>query len=64
MINDHDSVHIDITYCARCGTDHIKLEFKKFINSIVDSDGLWSFWSLCPITEEPILMRMIEYEKR
>lgn len=42
--------------CARCGQDHVDLEFKEFLRPIIDGDGVvWSQWAICPNTLEPIL---------
>jgi hypothetical protein len=42
--------------CARCGQDHVDLDFKEFSRPIVDSDGtVWSQWAICPTTGEPVL---------
>jgi|GEM_PF-6754685 hypothetical protein len=50
-----------ITLCARCGGNHENLEFIEFSgNPISDSDGLWNFWSICPVTSDPILLRILD----
>ncbi len=47
-----------IFQCARCGGTHVELEFKLLHNLIVDNDGtVWNYWTLCPETGEPILLR-------
>lgn len=53
---------ITIHRCARYGQDHVNLEFKEFTqNPIEDSDGtIWNYWALCPITNEPILLKKQE----
>jgi len=46
---------IDITRCARCGNDHIDLEFKPLSRPM----GNWTYWAACPVTGEPILLRVV-----
>lgn len=48
-----------IRRCARCGTDHDVIVFTELRRPIEDSDGtVWNWWTLCPITGEPVLMKM------
>lgn len=47
----------DVLHCARCKQDHAKLIFKKFAIPILDNDGEWGFWSLCPVSGDPILLK-------
>lgn len=48
-----------VRHCARCDQDHENLEFKRFVRPIEDEDGtLWNYWSLCPNTGDPILLRV------
>lgn len=50
-----------ISKCARCGEDHLYLEFQLFQNPVEDSDGtIWNYWGMCPTTKEPILMKIID----
>ena len=50
---------VSVHHCARCGEDHKDLEFHKFTKPIEDSDGtVWDYWIICPISGEPILMKM------
>jgi len=49
-------VPIDVVKCARCGGDHGKLAFYKLTRAAKD----FQWWSLCPNTGEPILMRVVE----
>jgi hypothetical protein len=53
-----DREFITVNSCARCGKDHEHLEFRKFRNNpIIDPDGItWSYWGMCPIMGEPILL--------
>lgn len=46
-----------IHHCARCGQDHIDMEFKMFNGDpIEDQDGtVWDWWGICPITGDPVL---------
>lgn len=55
---------VDVFKCARCGYDHASLEFNKFENPIVDSDStIWNWWALCRVTNEPVLLKIIETNK-
>ena len=46
-----------VRHCARCGTDH-QMEFREFTRPNVDADGTeWTHWGMCPVTDEPVLMR-------
>lgn len=51
---------IDLYNCARCGEDHMQSEFKKFTIPIIDDDGIWTYWCMCPKLNEPILMKVLE----
>jgi hypothetical protein len=52
---------ITVHKCARCGFTHPDLKFKKLTNPIEDcNDTIWDWWTLCPVTQEPILLRIQE----
>lgn len=38
--------------CARCGSNHDSIEFKKFKKK----PPKYTHWGMCPITNEPVLM--------
>jgi hypothetical protein len=38
--------------CVRCGEDHEGIEPKRFKNPC----GEWTHWTMCPVTNEPILI--------
>jgi hypothetical protein len=44
--------------CARCGQDH-EVEFREFVQNGV---GDLTHWGMCPVLNEPILMRIIEVD--
>lgn len=48
---------IDVTNCARCGNNHIKLRFEPLTQPTYDG---WTFWAPCPTNGEPILMQVAE----
>lgn len=48
---------IDVTNCARCGSDHTNLKFFKFNHPVKDEAGSWTHWAICPNLNEPVLMR-------
>ena len=41
--------------CQRCGTDH-EIEFRHLTNPADE----WNWWGVCPVTNEPVLMRFVE----
>lgn len=45
----------DLEKCARCGRDHPRIQFQKLLNPVRDI----THWAMCPVTEEPILMRVL-----
>jgi hypothetical protein len=54
----NDSMILNIKHCARCNQTHDVI-FNRFIQPIEDSDGtIWNFWGMCPINNEPVLMRL------
>jgi hypothetical protein len=44
---------MDVRSCARCGGDHGTLTFYRLARPAKD----FEWWTLCPVTSEPILMR-------
>lgn len=51
---------VKVNNCARCSENHDLnfIEFSK--NPIEDSDGtIWNYWAICPNTNEPILLKVI-----
>jgi hypothetical protein len=54
----------DLLHCARCGENHSGIIWKKFVIPIVDDDETtWDWWAMCPINNDPILLRHIEEKK-
>ncbi len=55
------TVVMNVSNCARCGKDHDNLEFDKLTAPIASDDGSepWNYWAICPISGEPVLMRVI-----
>ncbi len=55
------TILVDVKQCARCSQDHDQLKFNLFISPILDSNfSVWNYWALCPVTQEPILLRIQE----
>lgn len=52
--------YFNIENCKRCGKNHRQLLFFEFIQPVCIGDYRINFWSTCPITTEPILMRIEE----
>lgn len=63
-------MNIDVRNCARCGQDHDALTFKQFQRPVTedkDKDNetiLWTHWAVCPVTDDPILLRLIKIETK
>lgn len=54
----------DIRDCARCGQDHEQLEFKSLTRPVeYHGESIYQLWALCPVSGEPILMR-VEVERK
>lgn len=45
----------EVKNCARCGGDHT-IPFHQFADPPEDT---WSHWGMCPVTNEPLLMRIL-----
>ena len=42
--------------CQRCSQNHEDMVFHELYNSMDD----WRYWATCPITKQPILLRLVE----
>jgi transcription elongation factor Elf1 len=51
-------VDVQVKHCQRCGKDHA-LYFQE-LNNAVDA---WSYFAICPNTDQPILLRVETYYK-
>jgi len=47
-----DSFVIPLANCARCGRNHERVEFRKFLVPCL----AWTHWGFCPNTGEPVLL--------
>lgn len=47
---------VDIKTCARCGLDHLQLEFKKFTRPFRE----FTHFASCPSNLEPIILRILD----
>ncbi len=52
-------MRVTIVDCARCGETHYDLEFTRFTRPI-ELEKTYTYWTVCPETDKPILMRIIE----
>ena len=52
--------HMDVENCARCGLKHYGLLFERLENPIVDFGAKWTYWAMCPIKQQPILLKVSE----
>lgn len=58
---DHEVLMMSVTHCARCGRDHPEIVFTTFLRPPSDASGtLWSWWGTCPVSGDPILLRIAE----
>lgn len=47
--------------CARCdGPGHHDLVFRKFKQPVVAGEYVFSYWTFCPTTGEPIMLMVTE----
>lgn len=56
----------DVKSCARCGKDHSKLLFTEFDNPVRLEKGnyhVWTHWSMCPDSNQPILLTIISLDE-
>lgn len=53
-----DMVISELNNCARCGDNHKSICFYKFDNPVND----FTYWTMCPATNEPILLKIEEDE--
>lgn len=54
---ENRSFTTDVSKCARCGQDHESLVF-----SPLNNHPTYSHWVLCPVTFQPILLRIVSCE--
>jgi hypothetical protein len=60
-ISTKQELSISVVNCARCDTTHESLVFKRFLSPVRRCDTLlYTHWSICPVTREPILLRVTE----
>lgn len=57
---DVEDGRTEINNCARCGGSH-RVVFKKLARPMTESRH--THWALCPVTDEPILMRVIDIDR-
>lgn len=54
-------VTMDVNGCARCGTGHKEIGFRRFTNPLLaPGAAAMTHWAPCPKTGEPILMRFVD----
>lgn len=58
-------VKVQVYGCARCTQDH-QIYFKPFIyQPVIDKDEVeYTHWAMCPVLNEPILMRIIDEDTK
>jgi len=50
----------DVRNCARCGGQHLQLEFRRFTRPFGVGREAFQWWAPCPTNGEPLLMRRVE----
>jgi hypothetical protein len=56
------TILVDVVGCARCGRNHLALDFKPFTKPCVvpgRPTRKFTHWASCPRKKEPILMRLL-----
>jgi hypothetical protein len=59
-MEENNFLYIDINNCARCEENHTHVLFKRFKNSLIVENHIFNYWGICPVTSEPILLKIIE----
>jgi hypothetical protein len=55
------SITREIEYCARCGEDHRRIVFQKFLGKPISAEGFdFQYWGWCPTYLEPIIFHLGE----
>lgn len=57
---------VNIQHCARCEENHNQLEFSEFfLHPVCDEQNnlCWKYWAMCPVQQEPILLRIFDSDK-
>jgi len=60
---DVDEITVTIQHCARCQGTHERMKFIQFKRAVYQQeDGVcrYTHWAMCPTTNEPILMRVLD----
>ena len=53
-----ETIKVDVYECARCGEDHADLIFIKMAGEPISVEGFkYGWWTLCPVTRDPLIMR-------
>ena len=47
---------VNLSNCVRCKQEHNDLEFQQFTYPILDPEGSWTHWALCPTNKEPLII--------
>lgn len=50
----------DVRCCARCGTDHERVTFRKFKRPVEGDNDMYTHWAMCSVSEDPILLDVKE----
>lgn len=64
ILTNEPTMIVKVYSCARCTRDHSDIEFKPFhLNTISDPSGDYTHWAACPISNEPVLLRVTPVEE-
>jgi hypothetical protein len=60
MAVEKETMYVDIKSCARCGGNHVRSLFTRFVNApLTIENSTFRFWGVCPVHGEPILMNIV-----
>lgn len=52
------TITTDLVGCARCGREHKQVTFTQLLRPIHAGAFVFEYCAACPVTNEPILMRV------
>jgi hypothetical protein len=63
-ISGIETLRVDVVKCSRCGQDHRQLTVKELNRLMIVGAVCFNFWGACPVTREPILVRVAPDQER
>lgn len=59
MPEEEEYQYQDVLHCARCQGTHRRMLFRLLANAADE----WCWFAMCPVKQQPILMRVVEDKK-